>query len=151
MSQLPFPVLTADEAAALIDDGDTLGFGGFTGAGSAKAIPRALAAHAEAEHAAGREFKVRVLTGASTGKSIDGALAAADAISFRAPYQGNPLLRKKINAGDVHFIDMHLSLLPQQVRYGFFGEVDFAIVEAVDVTPGGAVVLSSSVGAANTY
>jgi acetyl-CoA hydrolase len=94
---------------------------------------------------------VRVLTGASTGNSIDGALAAADAISFRAPYQGSAVLRKKINAGEVHFVDMHLSMLPQQVRYGFFGKIDMAIVEAVDVTAGGAVVLSSSVGAANTY
>ncbi|MEA2738054.1 MAG: hypothetical protein QOH05_1361 [Acetobacteraceae bacterium] len=151
MSQLAFPVLTAEEAAALIADQDTIGFGGFTAAGSAKAIPRALALRAEAEHAAGRPFKVRVLTGASTGKSVDGALAAANAISFRAPYQGNPVLRKKINAGEVHFVDMHLSTLPQQVRYGFFGEIDLAIVEAVDVTRGGAIVLSSSVGAANTY
>src|SRR6202000_1081319 len=53
--------------------------------------------------------------------------------------------------GEVHFIDMHLSLLPQQVRYGFFGDIDVAIVEAVDVTAGGGVVLSSAVGAANTY
>ncbi len=151
MSRLPFPILTADAAAELISDGDTIGFGGFTGAGSAKAIPRSLATRAEAEHAVGRGFKVRVLTGASTGNSIDGALAAADAISFRAPYQGNAILRKKINAGQVHFVDMHLSMLPQQVRYGFFGKIDMAIVEAVDVTAGGAVVLSSSVGAANTY
>ena len=83
---------------------------------------RALALRAEAEHAAGRPFKVRVLSGASTGKSVDGALATADAISFRAPYQANSILRKKINAGEVHFVDMHLSMLPQQVRYGFFGE-----------------------------
>jgi propionyl-CoA:succinyl-CoA transferase len=151
MSQLPFPMLAPEEAASLIDNGNTLGFGGFTPAGSAKAIPRALARRADAEHEAGRPFKVRVLTGASTGVSVDGELAKADAISFRAPYQGNPILRKKINAGEVHYVDMHLSMLPQQVRYGFFGEIDFAIVEAVDVTPGGAVVLSSAVGAANTY
>src|ERR1700753_598376 len=103
MSQLPFPIWAPEEAASLIDDGNTLGFGGFTPAGSAKAIPRALARRAEAEHAAGRCFKVRVLTGASTGVSVDGELAKADAISFRAPYQGNPILRKKINAGEVHY------------------------------------------------
>ncbi len=67
MNRLPFPVLTADEAAGLIDNGDTIGFGGFTAAGCAKAIPRALAIRAEAAHAAGRPFKVRVLSGASTG------------------------------------------------------------------------------------
>jgi acetyl-CoA hydrolase len=151
MSQLPFPILTADEAAALIHDGDTIGFGGFTPAGSPKAIPRSLARRAQAEHSAGRPMQVRVLTGASTGKSVDGALAAADAISFRAPYQGNPALRAKINAGQTHYVDMHLSAFPQQVRYGFFGAVDYAIVEAVDVTAGGGVVLSSGVGVANTY
>ncbi len=53
MNRLPFPALTTDEAAALIDNGDTIGFGGFTAAGCAKAIPRALAIRAEAEHAAG--------------------------------------------------------------------------------------------------
>lgn len=151
MSQLPFPILTPDEAAALIRHGDTIGFGGFTAAGSPKAIPLALAARANAEHAAGRPFQVRVLTGASTGKSLDGALAAADAISFRAPYQGNPTLRAKINAVQIHYVDMHLSAFPQQVRYGFFGAVDHAIVEAVDVTPAGGVVLSSGIGVANTY
>ena len=151
MSQPPFPILTADEAAALINHGDTIGFGGFTPSGSPKAIPRALAARAEAAHALGRPFQVRVLTGASTGKSLDGALAAADAISFRAPYQGNPVLRARINADKVHFVDMHLSAFPQQVRYGFFGAVDYAVVEAVDVTPAGGVVLSSGVGVANTY
>ena len=151
MRELPYTVLEPEEAAALIQNGETLGFGGFTSAGSAKAIPRALARRAEAEHAAGRSFKVRVLTGASTGASVDGELAKADAVSFRTPYQSNPLMRKKINAGEVHFVDMHLSVLPQQVRFGFFGDVDYAIVEAVDITPGGVVVLSSSVGAANTY
>ena len=135
----------------MIHDGDTLGIGGFTAAGSPKAIPRALAQRAQAEHEAGRSFQVRLLTGASTGKSLDGLLAEADAISFRAPYQGDPTLRHKINAGDVHFVDMHLSMLPQQVRYGFFGAVDVAIVEAVDVTPSGGIVLSAGVGAANTY
>ena len=147
----PFPILTPDEAAALIRHGDTIGFGGFTAAGSPKAIPRALAARASAEHAAGRPFQVRVLTGASTGRSLDGALAAADAISFRAPYQGNATLRAKINADQVHYVDMHLSAFPQQVRYGFFGAVDHAVVEAVDVTPAGGIVLSSGIGAANTY
>ncbi|MBV8521393.1 MAG: propionyl-CoA--succinate CoA transferase, partial [Acetobacteraceae bacterium] len=90
MSELAFPVLTPEEAATLIKNGSTLGFGGFTAAGSIKAISRALARRAEAEHTAGRPFKVRVLTGASTGPSVDGELAKADAISFRAPYQSDP-------------------------------------------------------------
>ncbi|HNY41177.1 MAG TPA: acetyl-CoA hydrolase, partial [Bryobacteraceae bacterium] len=148
---LPFPVMAAEEAAALIQNGQTVSFSGFTPAGSPKAVPRALAARAEAEHAMGRDFKVGVLTGASTGKSLDGALADAEAISFRTPYQSNPVLRSQINKGQVRFVDMHLSLLPQIARYGFLGPIHWAVVEACDVTAGGGIVLTSAVGAANTY
>jgi acetyl-CoA hydrolase len=143
--------MTAEEAAALIQNGDTIGFSGFTPAGSPKAIPAALAKRAEAEHAAGRPFRIRALTGASTGASLDGALAKAEAISFRTPYQSDGTLRKQINEGKVQFVDMHLSQLPQQVRYGFFGKVNWAIIEAADLTRGGGIVLTSAVGAAPTY
>jgi len=102
---LPFPILTAEEAAEFIDHGSTIGFSGFTAAGSPKAIPRAVAAKARREHEAGKPFKVGVLTGASTGPSLDGALAEAEAISFRTPYQSCPTLRKQINSGQVRFVD----------------------------------------------
>jgi len=148
---LPYPVLTAEEAAALIQDNQTIGFSGFTAAGSAKSIPRAIAAKAKAEHAAGRPFKIGVLTGASTGPSLDGALADAEAISFRTPYQSDPKLRAQINSGEVRFTDMHLSQLPQIVRYGFLGPIHWAVVEACDITAGGGIVLTASVGATNTY
>lgn len=148
---LPFPVLSTEEAAALINHGQTVGFSGFTPAGAAKAIPVALGQRAAAEHAAGRDFQIGVLTGASTGPSLDGALARAKAVSFRTPYQSDPVLRAQINAGTTHFVDMHLSLLPQVVRYGFLGPVHWAVVEACDITAGGGIVLTTSVGAAPTF
>lgn len=148
---LPFPILAAEEAAELIGNGQTIGFSGFTAAGSAKAVPAALARKAKREHEAGREFKVGVLTGASTGKSLDGALAEAEAIGFRMPYQSDPTLRRQINEGKVRFVDMHLSLVPQNVRYGFMGPIHWAVVEACDLSAGGGLVLTSSVGASNTY
>jgi acyl-CoA hydrolase len=149
--QLPFPELTPDEAASLITHGQTLGCSGFTPAGSAKTIPLALARKALTEHAAGRPFTLGILTGASTGPSLDGALAKAEAIHFRTPYQSDPLLRTQINNGTVRFVDMHLSMLPQSVRYGFLGPVDWAVVEVADITAGGGIVLTSSVGATPTY
>lgn len=148
---IPFPILTAEEAAAMIEHGQTIGFSGFTPAGSAKAIPLAIARRAEQEHAAGRPFTIGVLTGASTGPSLDGALAKAEAIHFRTPYQSDPTLRAQINSGKVRFVDMHLSMLPQAVRYGFLGPLHWAVVEAADVTMGGGIVLTASVGATNTY
>ena len=150
MSQ-SFPILTAEEAAELIQNGQSIGFSGFTAAGAAKAVPAALAKKARREHEAGRPFKVGVLTGASTGKSLDGDLAEAQAISFRTPYQGNATLRKQINSGEVRFVDMHLSSVPQNARYGYLGPIHWAVVEACDITSGGGIVLSTSVGASNTY
>jgi acetyl-CoA hydrolase len=149
--RLPFPIITAEEAASYIQNGQTIGFSGFTPAGAAKAVPAALAKRAKSEHAAGRPFKVGVLTGASTGMSLDGALAEAEAISFRTPYQSDGRLREQINCGQVKFVDMHLSLLPQIVRYGFLGPVHWAVVEACDMTLAGGIVLSTSVGASNTF
>ena len=149
---LPFPKLTPEEAAAHIEHGQTIGFSGFTPAGAPKAIPSAIAARAEAVHQRGEAFKIGVLTGASTGPSLDGALAKANAISFRTPYQSDANLRARINAGDTRFFDMHLSMLPQAVRYGFLGPIDWAVLEACDVTAGGGIVLAtSSVGAAPTF
>jgi acetyl-CoA hydrolase len=57
---LPFPVLTAEEAAEMIGHGETVGFSGFTPAGAAKAIPVALAHRAESLHATGKPFTIAV-------------------------------------------------------------------------------------------
>jgi succinate CoA transferase len=147
----PFPILSADEAAALVNDRQTIGFGGFTAAGACKIIPLAIAARAQAEHAAGRPFKLGVITGASTGKSLDGALAAAEAIDWRTPYQSDPTLRKSINDGKTRFFDLHLSAVQPTVRSGVLGKMHWAIIEACDVKPDGTITLSTSVGAANTF
>ena len=146
-----YPILTADEAALLIKDGDAVSFSGFSPAGAAKAVPAAIAAHAHEEHAKIYPFKIRVLTGASSGHIIDDELAAAEAVSWRAPYQSGPVLRGQINRQEVEYLDMHLSHLPQTVAEGFFGKIDFAIVEATEVTADGRVYLTTSIGASPTY
>ena len=146
-----FAKLTPAEAAEMIHNGATVGFSGFTPAGAAKAVPEALAVKAQVMHAKGEPFQIRVLTGASTGSKFDEALAVADAISWRAPYQSSKTLRAKINTQQVQFVDMHLSHVPQMVEFGFFGKIDFAVVEAVDVSADGKVYLSTSVGAAPSF
>lgn len=121
--------MTAAEAAALIKNGENIGLSGFTPAGTAKAVTKELAKIALAEHEAGREFKVGIFTGASTGQSTDGDLANAQAIRYRAPYTTNPDFRKHVNAGEIAYNDIHLSQMAQELRYGFMGEVDWAILE----------------------
>jgi len=147
----PFPRLTSSEAAAQIQNGQTVAFSGFTPAGAAKEIPKAIAARATELKSAGQPFRIGVITGASTGHALDGSLARADAILFRTPYQNDPDLRKSINEGRTKFYDMHLSQVPQVVRYGFLGPIQWAVIEACDVTPSGEITLASSVGAAPTF
>lgn len=142
--------MTAEEAAALINHGDIVGFSGFTAAGCPKAITIALAARAEAEHAKGNPFKIGMYTGASTGDSIDGELARAHAIEFRTPYQSSPDLRKELNNRDANYFDLHLSELPQYLRYGFLKKPNYAILEASDITEDGKIYLTSGVGIAPT-
>ena len=138
--------MTAAEAAALINDGDVVGFSGFTPAGAPKVVPNAIAERAEAEHAAGRPFKIGMYTGASTGDMLDGALARANAVLFRTPYQSNKDLRTRINAQEAHYFDMQLSHEAQELRYGFLPRPKFAIVEACDLTDDGEIVPTSGVG-----
>jgi acetyl-CoA hydrolase len=146
---MSFPRLTPQEAAEYVTDGQTVGFSGFTPAGAAKLVPRALAARAREEHRAGRPFKIRVMTGASTGE-LDDDLADAEAISWRAPYQSSAKLRAQINSGVVEFVDMHLSHVPQALLFGFFGEIELAVVEATEVTADGRVFLTTSIGLSPT-
>ena len=82
---MAFPIISAEEAAAQIFNGATIGLSGFTASGSPKVITEAIAAKAEKEHAEGRPFKVDIFTGASTNNHADGALARANAIGRRTP------------------------------------------------------------------
>lgn len=138
--------ITAEEAAAYVHNGDNVGFSGFTPAGCPKVVSGAIARKAIAEHEKGNPFQIGMFTGASTGDKLDGELARADAIKFRTPYQSNKDLRSALNAHKVQYFDMHLSELPQNLRYGFLGKVDVAIVEAADVTEDGEIVPTCGVG-----
>lgn len=146
-----FPTLTPEEAAELIPHGAMVGVSGFTPAGAPKAVPRALARRAKACHAAGEPFQIRLLSGASTGAACDDALGEAEAVSWRAPYMTSSPLRKLANSGRLDFVDMHLSHVSQMVMEGFLGRVDFAIVEATDITPDGRVYLTTGIGNSPTF
>ncbi|MDW7740208.1 MAG: succinate CoA transferase [Bacillota bacterium] len=150
MSPIKFPRLSAEEAAAMIEHNQTVAFSGFTAAGAAKAIPRALARRAKEIHAKGEPFKLNVLTGASTG-SLDEVLAEAEAVAWRAPYQSSKTMREQINQNKIEFTDMHLSHLPQAVMFGFLGNVDWAVIEAAEITADGRIYLSTSIGASPTF
>jgi succinyl-CoA:acetate CoA-transferase len=117
---------------------------GFTGAGYPKEVPQALARRIEEANASGAGFRINVWTGASTAPELDGALAAADGIELRLPYQSDPVSRAKINDGAMEYIDVHLSHVAQMVWEGFLGHLDVALVEVSAITEDGSLVPSSS-------
>ncbi|HEX3984632.1 MAG TPA: acetyl-CoA hydrolase/transferase family protein [Acidisoma sp.] len=144
-------IMSADDAAHFIGHGTTVGMSGFTGSGYPKAVPQALARRIEAEHAAGNPFSIRVWTGASTGPELDGALARANGIEFRLPYNSDPIAREKINRGEMEYFDMHLSQVAPMAWQGFLGPLDTALVEVSGITPEGHLIGSSSVGNNKTW
>ncbi len=144
-------VMSADEAAALIPAGANVGMSGFTGAGYPKAVPMALARRIEALHAQGQPFKIGLWTGASTAPELDGALAKVGGIEMRMPYQSDPACRQRINAGQMQYMDIHLSHMAQFVWFGFLGKLDVAVVEVAGVLPDGRLIPSSSVGNNKTW
>jgi propionyl-CoA:succinyl-CoA transferase len=141
-----FPLRSAAEAAELIPHGATLGIGGFTPPGPPVAVPRALALRATRLHEKGVPFQVRIISGAEAGPGVDYDMAAADAISFRTPFQVEKVLREAINEGKVEYSDTHLSHLSQQIVDGVFGPIHFAIIEASDITDDGRVYFTSAIG-----
>jgi succinyl-CoA:acetate CoA-transferase len=144
-------VVPVEDAAALIRPGATVGMSGFTGAGYPKAVPGALARRIAEAHATGHPFRINVWTGASTAPELDGALAAADGIDLRLPYQSDPVSREKINSGAMEYIDVHLSHVAQLVWEGFLGHLDVAVVEVSGITADGELIPSSSVGNNKTW
>ncbi|MGL3807708.1 acetyl-CoA hydrolase/transferase family protein [Paeniglutamicibacter sp. R2-26] len=144
-------LMPAEQAAALVKPGMTVAMSGFTGAGYPKAVPGALAGLMEAEHAAGRDFKINVLTGASTAPELDGVLARAGGMELRLPYMSDPELRRRINDGEMEYMDIHLSHVAQHAWFGFYGKIDLAIIEVVGVTEDGRLIPSSSVGNNKTW
>jgi succinyl-CoA:acetate CoA-transferase len=144
-------IMDADAAASLISHGMTIGMSGFTGSGYPKAVPLALAKQIEAAHAAGDPFRCRVWTGASTGPELDGALAKADGIEFRLPYNSDPIAREKINRGEMEYFDMHLSQVAPMAWQGFLGPLDIAVIEVSGIRTDGSLIPSSSVGNNKTW
>ena len=139
-------IVTAEEAAAFIKPGMSIGMSGFTASAYPKAIPLALAERMKKE-----PFTVDIWTGASTGPELDDTLAAVHGIKKRLPYQTDNILRSEINDGSVDYLDLHLSESAQLARVGYLGKLDLAIVEAVAITEEGNIIPSTSLGNAASY
>lgn len=146
LASLRDKIVSAEEAASHIQDGMIVGMSGFTRAGEAKAVPMALAERAKHE-----PLKITLITGASLGNDLDKQMAEAHLLSRRIPFQSDPALRKAINAGEVMFVDQHLSETVEHLRTHQLGPIDVAVIEAVGITASGGIVPTTSVGNSATF
>jgi len=140
-------VLTAEEAAGLVEDGMRIGTVGTTTAGYPISFFEALSKRAEK----GERFKIDLWSCAPLGPEVDGKLAETGLLNRRLSHQSNPALAKAINNGEIHYSDMGAGWFPTWVRYGFFGKLDLAVIEAVEITDEGFVVPSLCVGDEATF
>ncbi len=138
--------MSADQAAALIKDGMNVGMSGFTLAGEPKEVPVALARRAVDD-----PLSINLLTSASLGSDIDKQLTDAGVLNWRMPFQVDDTLREATNAGEVMFMDEHLSENAERLRHGHLGHIDIAVIEACAITENGGIVPTTSVGNSPTF
>lgn len=122
-------MITAAECAAMINDGDNIGFSGFTPNGNPKAVAQELSKRAIKLHEQGRPFAIGMITGASSCQSLEGDFAVAHALKFRGPFSTNKDFRDHTNLGEVDYEDMHLGHVAERLRRGFYGHMHWAIIE----------------------
>ena len=144
-------IMSADEAAALIPDGAQRRHERLHRRGLSQGRAGRARGADQRQARRGEQFKIGVWTGASTAPELDGALAKVDGIELRLPYQSDPTCRKRINAGEMEYIDIHLSHVAQFVWFGFLGKLDIAVVEVAGIREDGRLIPSSSVGNNKTW
>ncbi|WP_299446762.1 succinate CoA transferase [uncultured Phascolarctobacterium sp.] len=137
-------IVSPEEAALLIKDGMNVGVSGFTPSGYPKKTTLALAKAIKE----GKKCRINIWSGASVGPEIEEELAKVNGIKGRMPYYAasNKTICEQINSSQIDYLDQHLSHFAQQIDYGFFGDVDVAIVEAAAITKEGNLILGPGVG-----
>ena len=140
-------VLTAEEAAGLVRDGERIGTCGTMTAGYPVSFFEALSQRGEK----GERFKIDLWSCAPLGPEVDGKLAETGLLNRRFAHQANPALAKAINKGEIHYVDMGAAWVPLEVRKGSLGKLDLAVIEAVEITDEGFVVPTINVGDEATF
>ncbi|MCX5819928.1 MAG: hypothetical protein NTW71_02195 [Deltaproteobacteria bacterium] len=133
-------VMTAEEAALLFRDGMLVATSGST-MGFPKATFGALAERIRAQGG----IKIDLMCAGPLSSEFEDVLFEAGGIRRRIGAVGGEKLRGGINRGEVTFIEGKGSSLPLQVKRGWFGTVDMAVIEAVGLTETGQIIPSTAV------
>jgi acetyl-CoA hydrolase len=134
-------LMPAEEAVKFVSDRSKVAISGFTKSGEPKIFIPALARYLQ-QYAP--KTKIGLFSGASLSEDVENPIASF--VGKRGPYMSSTVSRKMINAGEMDFADVHLSTFARNLSYGFYGDIDLAVVEVSRIRPDGSVILSSSVG-----
>jgi len=134
-------LVPVEEAVRYVSDRYKIAISGFTKSGEPKTFIPALAQYLR-QYAP--KTKIGLFSGASLSDDVENPIASF--VGKRGPYMSASMSRRLINAGEMDFADVHLSAFARNITYGFYGDIDLAVVEVSRIRPDGSVVLSSSVG-----
>jgi len=134
-------VMTAEEAAELFRDGMKVATSGNPLMGYPRAIFQALSERIKREGG----IRIDLLCAGPLGADVEDLLAEVGGIRTRIGAIGGEKLRAAINRGEVRFVEGKGCQFPQQVKRGWFGRVDLAVVEAIGLTPEGNIIPSTAV------
>lgn len=134
-------VIPVEEAVKYVKDGCTLAVSGFTKSAEPKVFLPALAKHLTDN---APETRISLFSGASLSNRVENPIAPF--VKRRGPYMSAPASRKLIHAGIMDFTDVHLSQFARNLMYGFYGDIDLAVIEVSRIRPDGSAILTSSVG-----
>ncbi|GMM33843.1 acetyl-CoA hydrolase [Saccharomycopsis crataegensis] len=141
---------TPEQCVEFFKHGQYIGWSGFTGVGSPKAVPIALAEHVEKNNLQGK-LAFNLFIGASAGAE-ESKWADLNMLLRRAPHQVGRPIANAINDGRTQFFDKHLSMFPQDLTYGYYTKnkendlLDYTIIEATAIKEDGSIVPGPAVG-----
>ena len=102
----------------------------FTGVGYPRGAAGRWHGSISAAKRTGKPFKIGLWTGASHHPRAGWSTGPGGRHRYApALYQSDPTCRKQINAGQMQYVDIHLSHVAQFVWFGFLGKLDVAVVE----------------------
>jgi succinyl-CoA:acetate CoA-transferase len=134
-------IMTAEEAAELFRDGMLVATSGNPLMGYPKATFLALSERIKKQGG----IRIDLLCAGPLGSEVEDLLAEAGGIRTRIGAIGGEKLRAAINRGEVKFIEGKGAQLPLQVKRGWYGPVDIAVVEAIGLTREGYIIPSTAV------
>lgn len=134
-------IKTAEEAALLFRDGMLVATSGNPLMGYPKATLLALSDRIKKQGG----IRIDLLCTGPLGSSVEDRLVEAGGIRTRIGAISGQKLRAAINCGVVKFIEGKGGQLPLQVKRGWYGPVDIAVIEAIGLTREGHIIPSTAV------